>query len=97
MKCSAKPWAEHWAESRTVEKRSVLVSGTFVFRTGLYLKCSGAAYGLSKKLHAEFCVIFTKVGISGLSLDFSEAKYGRNYGRKFQIYVKCFCVLLLEI
>ena len=40
----------------------------------------GDAYGLSKKLCVEFCVIFTKDGISGLSLDFSEAKDGRIYG-----------------
>ena len=57
----------------------------------------GGAYGLSRKLRAEFCVIFTKVGISGLSIDFSKAKYGQTYGWKWQIYVKCFCVLLLEI
>ena len=40
MKCSAKPWAEQWAGSQTVEERSFLVSGTSVFRIGLYLKCS---------------------------------------------------------
>ena len=28
----------------------------------------------------NFCVIFTKSGISGLSLDFSEAKSGWIYG-----------------
>ena len=31
----------------------------------------------------NFCVIFTNVGISVLSLDFSEAKYGRIYGREW--------------
>ena len=41
IKCSAKPWAEHWVGSRTVEEWSVLVSGNSVFRTGLYLKCLG--------------------------------------------------------
>ena len=41
MKCSAKPWVEQWAGSRTVEERSVLVSRTSVFETGLYLKCLG--------------------------------------------------------
>ena len=42
MKCSAKPWAEHWARSRTVEEWSFLVSrSTSVFRTGLYLKWLG--------------------------------------------------------
>ena len=41
MKFSAKPWAEQWARSWTVEEQSVLVSETFVFRTMLYLKCSG--------------------------------------------------------
>ena len=41
MKCSAKPWAEHWVGSRTVEEWSVLVSETYVFETGLYLKCLG--------------------------------------------------------
>ena len=39
-----------------------------------------ATYDLSRKLLVEFWVIFTKVGIYGLSLDFSEAKYGRTYG-----------------
>ena len=39
MKCSAKLWVEHWVGSRTVEEWSVLVSGTSVFETGLYLKC----------------------------------------------------------
>ena len=69
----------------------------FCFRNRVVSEMLGAAYGLNRKLGAEFCVIFTKVEISGLSLDFSEAKYGRTYGRKWQIYVKCFCVLLLEI
>ena len=41
MKCSAKTWAKHWAGSRTVEEWSVLVSGTSIFRIGLYLKCLG--------------------------------------------------------
>ena len=41
LKFSAKPWAEQWDVSRTVEERFVLISGTSVFRTGLYLKCSG--------------------------------------------------------
>ena len=41
IKFSAKPWAEKWAGSRTVEEWSVLVSGTSVFGTGLYLKCLG--------------------------------------------------------
>ena len=41
IKCSAKPWAEHWAGTQTVEEWSVLVSGTSVFGTGLYLKCLG--------------------------------------------------------
>ena len=31
----------------------------------------------------NFCVIFIKVGIYGLSLDFSKAKYGRIYGREW--------------
>ena len=39
MKCSSKPWAEHWAKSWTVEEWSVLVFGTSVFGTSLYLKC----------------------------------------------------------
>ena len=34
----------------------------------------GAAYGLSKKLHAEFWVKITKVGIFGLSLDFFQGQ-----------------------
>ena len=41
MNLSDKTWAEHWAGSRTVEEWSVLVSGTSVFRTGLYLKYLG--------------------------------------------------------
>ena len=41
MKCSAKPCAEQWAGSRTVEEWFVLVSRTSVFGTGLYLECSG--------------------------------------------------------
>ena len=40
----------------------------------------GAAYGLSRKLIVEFLCNIYKAGISGLSLDFSEAKYGRIYG-----------------
>ena len=56
-----------------------------------------AAYGLSMKLRVEFWVIFIKVGIYGLSLDFSEAKYGRTYGWEWLIYVKCFCVFLMEL
>ena len=50
----------------------------------------GVAYGLRRKLRAEFLVTFTKVGISGRSLDFSDAKYGWTYGREWLIYVKCF-------
>ena len=73
----------------------------FCFWNRVVFEMIEAAYGLSRKLCAEFFVIFTKVGISGLSLDFSEVKYGWTYGwtygRKWQIYVKCFCVLLLEI
>ena len=41
MKCSAKPWAEQWAGSRTVEEWSIMVSGNSVFGTWLYLNCSG--------------------------------------------------------
>ena len=41
MKFSAKKMAEKWVGSRTVEEQSVLVFGTFVFRTGLYMKCLG--------------------------------------------------------
>ena len=33
-----------------------------------------AAYGLRKKLGAEFCVKITKVGIFGLSLDFFQGQ-----------------------
>ena len=35
----------------------------------------------------NFCVIFTNDGISGLSLDFSEAKYGWIYDREWLICV----------
>ena len=49
----------------------------FCFQNRVVSEMLGAAYGMNRKLHAEFCVIFTKVGISGLSLDFSKAKYGR--------------------
>ena len=65
----------------------------FCFLNRVVSELLETAYGLSMKLHTEFCVIFTKVGIFGLSLDFSKAKYGREW----LIYVKCFCVLLLEI
>ena len=41
MKCSAKMWAEHWVGSWTVEEWSIMVSRTYVFGTGLYLKCLG--------------------------------------------------------
>ena len=41
MKFSAKTWAEQWSGSWTIEERSILVSGSSVFRIGLYLKCSG--------------------------------------------------------
>ena len=41
LKCSAKTWAKHWVASRTVEEWSVLVSGTSIFGTDLYLKCLG--------------------------------------------------------
>ena len=41
MKCSAKTWAEHWARSQTAEELSVLIFGTSVFGTDLYLKCLG--------------------------------------------------------
>ena len=37
LKCSTKKWARSW----TVEELSVLVFGTSIFGTGLYLKCSG--------------------------------------------------------
>ena len=40
MKCLAKPWAEQWYGSRTVEEWYVQVFETSVFGTGLYLKCS---------------------------------------------------------
>ena len=40
VKCSAKLWAEHWARSRP-EEWSVLVFGTSIFETCLYLKCLG--------------------------------------------------------
>ena len=35
----------------------------------------------------NFCVIFTKARISGVSLDFSEAKYCRIYGQEWLMYV----------
>ena len=41
MKCSAKAWDEDWVRSRTAKELSVLISGTSVFGTGLYLKCLG--------------------------------------------------------
>ena len=67
----------------------------FYLRNKVVPEMLEVAYGMSRKLCAKFCAIFTKFRISGLSLDFSEAKYGRTYGRKWKIYVKCF-VLLLE-
>ena len=51
----------------------------------------------------NFCVIFTKAGISGLSLDFFEAKSGRNYGQEWLMCVItvngiiCQCVKLCDI
>ena len=45
MKCSAKPRAEHWAGSWTVEEWPVLVFETSVFGTSLY-EMLGTAYGL---------------------------------------------------
>ena len=82
MKYSAKPWADQWVGSRTVEKKVCSGFQNFCFRNRVVSEVLRAAYGMSRKLCVEFCVIFTKVGISGLSLDFSEAKYGRTYGRK---------------
>ena len=38
IKCSIKPWAEHWAWSQTVKEWSVMVSGTSVFGIGLYME-----------------------------------------------------------
>ena len=35
----------------------------------------------------NFCVIFTNAGIFGLSLYFSEAKYGKIYGREWLMRV----------
>ena len=35
----------------------------------------------------NFCVIFKNARISGLSLDFFEAKYGRIYGREWLMCV----------
>ena len=50
---------------------------------------------------AEFVVKFlavkTETKIYGLSLDFFKAEYGRNYGKEWLFYVKCFYVLLLAI
>ena len=54
----------------------------FYFWNRVVSEMLGAMYGLSRKLCAEFCVIFTKVGISEPSLDFFVAKYGRTDGRK---------------
>ena len=52
----------------------------FCFRNRVVSEMLRVARGLSRKFRAEFYVIFTKVGISGLSLDFSVVKYGRTYG-----------------
>ena len=54
----------------------------FCFQNRVVSEVLGAAYGLSRKLSAAFWVIFTKVGISGLSLDFSKAMYGWTYVRE---------------
>ena len=59
----------------------------FCFRNRVISEMLKATYGLSRKLHAEFCVKITKVGISILSLDFSKAKSGRIYGREWLMYV----------
>ena len=42
----------------------------FCFWNWVVFEMLGAAYGLSRKLRAEFCVKITKVGISRLSLYF---------------------------
>ena len=41
MKFSVKTWDKKWFGSQIAKERSVLVSGTSVFGTGLYLKCLG--------------------------------------------------------
>ena len=51
----------------------------------------------------HFCTIFTNVEISGLSLDFFEAKYDRIYGWEWLMCVItvnciiCLCVKLCDI
>ena len=65
MKCSAKPWSEHWVRSWTVEEWSVLVFGTSE------LVCISNAWGCVWPEQGNacwmFCVEFTKAGHSGLS------------------------------
>ena len=78
-KCSTKPWAEQWAGSRIVEELSVQVFGTFVFGTELYLKCSRLRMARAGNGLLNFCVIFIKYGIFGLSLHFSKAKYDQEW------------------
>ena len=46
---------------------------------------------------AKFLVVKAETKIFGLSRFFFKAVYGRNYGREWVFYVKCFCVLLLAI
>ena len=84
MKCSSKPLVKQWAGSWTVEERSVLVFGTSVFGTGLFLKCSRLRMAKAENCVLNFCVIFTKARISGLSLDFSS---GRIYGHEWLMCV----------
>ena len=70
-----------------IKEQSVLVSGTYVFETKLYLKCSGAAYGLSKKLRVEFlCDIYKSLNF-WTSLDFFEALSCPIYGRELLMCV----------
>ena len=59
----------------------------FYFRNRVVSELLGDAYSLCRKLRVEFCVIFIKAGISGKSLDFFEAKYGRIYGREWLMCV----------
>ena len=50
MKCSAKPWAEHWAGSQTVEEMVHFGFRNLYFQNQLVFEMLWATYGLSREL-----------------------------------------------
>ena len=62
--------AEHWAGSQTVEEWSILVSGTSVFGTVCNWNAWDCIWPKQGIACWMFCVVFTKTGLSELSLDY---------------------------